>query len=37
VGSASGTKTPLGQDVNAPMNSGMQQDNGATPNGLPPE
>jgi len=37
AGSASGTKTPSDQGVNAPMNSGMQTDNGATPNGLTPE
>ena len=37
TGSASGMKKPSDQGVNAPMNSGMQTDNGATPNGLTPD
>jgi|SRR5882724_11915809 len=37
TGSANGIKKPSDQGVNAPMNSGMQTDNGATPNGLTPE
>ena len=37
TGSANGMKTPSNGSVNAPMNSGMQTDNGATPNGLTPE
>ena len=37
TGLANGIKKPSDGGVNAPMNSGMQTDNGATPNGLTPD